>query len=211
MHRLLEAKPQACTKQRQTDLCNEIKRRLQKKMLNNKLKLLGIFVTIVTLIGMTGCTRDDNTADEQVVKSGTGFAIPAAIKAATLPTDGTLTAKIYIDSNSTAAATQTVDVTAAEVTFTLKVAPGDHTFTIVFEYDDPVFNERTWELATATSDVVTVATGKETSVSFPAYIYADFDEDGLTNLAELDESMRTDPNNTACVLDSSVLDGCTLG
>ena len=177
-----------------------------------------IVISVVIVFIFAGCGSDNASNENGGENKNSGvIAIPSAIKEAALPGTGTLTAKIFIGSNITASASKTVAVTDTEVSFTLKLNPGDYTFTIVFEYDDPVFNTQTWELARATSASVTVNTGTSTPVTFPAYAYADDDSDGITNLAELDESARTDPNDPTCLLDDAAIlggpsqSGCSLG
>jgi hypothetical protein len=180
-----------------------------------------ILLFIVSII-FGGCSREENAEEQQSAnKTVSEIAIPSAIKSAALPNNATLIANVYIDyvdSNSTPAATQelTLPVTG-NVEFTLEgISLGDHTFTIIFEYTNdpnPAF-AGTFELARATSDVVTIVAGSNPSLTFSDTDYdtsADDDNDGLTNLTELDESMRTNPGNSECVLDSSLLDLCTLG
>jgi hypothetical protein len=171
-------------------------------------KLLRIlFVAIMFTLYVSGCGNNSNSSnnDSGNTKTSAGIGIPSAIKATALPNAGTLTAEIFVDGKT--GPKKTVNLSATQVTFTLTVASGSHTFTVVFYYDDPIFNSQTWELARASS-AVNVSGGSTTKVSFPAYNYQDYDGDGASNLLEL--NARTDPGIGTCILDSAKL-SCQLG
>ena len=172
---------------------------------------------MLTVLSLAGCGNGESTnQDKKPEKATSTIAIPDKIKIAALPSTGTLSASIYIDGSTTVAATQTIDVSAADVTFNLDVEAGDHTFTIVFSYEDTTFTGGPFELARATSDTVNVTPGSTQNVTFPAYTYNDSDKDGVYDINEFDTNVRTNPGDPTCVLDKSVigggtLNGCTLG
>jgi hypothetical protein len=178
-------------------------------LMNHKLLKI-LFLAIMFALNISGCSNNSSNSNNDTgnTKTSAGIAIPSVIKATALPNAGTLAAEIFVDGK--AGPKKTVDVSATEVTFTLTVSAGSHNFTLVFYYDDPVFNSQTWELARATSSTVNVTGGSTTKVTFPAYSYQDYDGDGVSNLLELDSSTRTDPGIGTCILDSAKL-SCQLG
>jgi hypothetical protein len=176
--------------------------------------ILGLRLCLLAIVLLLTACSGDNAHEQQndVVKSDTRVALPAAIRGASLPTTGgVLRARILV--NGSEEDTKIMNVTDTDVTFILTLSPGNYTFTVVFEYDDPEFDAQTWwELARATtSEPVTVEAGSSIQVPLPVYTKADFDGDGVDNVTELDESVRTNPNS--CVLDSasSRLGACQLG
>ena len=179
--------------------------------------VLASCLSLVAVISLAGCGNGNGPdQNKSPVKTTSAIAIPDKIKAAALPSGGTLSASIFMDGSATAAATQNVDVTAADVSFSLDVAAGDHTFTIVFTYDDATFSGGPFELARATSSTVSVTAGASQDVTFPAYTYKDSDSDGRYDIYELDDAVRTDPTDPTCIVDKSVIgdtsaNGCTLG
>jgi hypothetical protein len=129
----------------------------------------------------------------------------------------------YVDSSSVPRATQNLTLpVSGNVSFDLSGIPvGSHTFTIIFKYtDDPEF-AGTFELARATSDPINIGSGSNPGFVFSDAGYdtgADDDNDGVSNLVELDADQppRSDPNDSTCILDKSILQndsgqGCTLG
>lgn len=130
-----------------------------------------------------------------------------------LPDTGTLQVSVFVDGDSTAAVTDSVDFLAATVELDVVVPEGSHTFRLTFEYTDPVYGGP-FQLSYADSAVVDVAVGAHEHIAFTSvnHFYEDLDADGVTNLAELANYVRTDPSDSTCILDlTSVLDSCTLG
>ncbi|WP_455200871.1 hypothetical protein [Kaarinaea lacus] len=138
--------------------------------------------------------------------------ITSPYDASGLPDTGTLEVSVFVDGSSTAAISRTIDTLSASVTIDVQVAAGTHTFSIVFEYTDPVF-AGPYQVGAATSAGIDVIAGSTHPYVFidTDFSYQDFDSDGLTNLAEMHSSMRTNPADSKCILDKSILDGCTLG
>jgi len=172
---------------------------------------------------LVACGNDGATttsvSDESKTKGE--FSVPTSIRVAALPAGATLVAKIYVDfvdENSVPLATKNlVFPVTGNIQFELAgITLGDHTFTVIFEYTDdpdPGF-AGTFELARISSAVVNVVTGANTGISFSELDYdtsADADSDGVSNLEELSGSVRTNPNDSTCILDGSVLGSCVLG
>lgn len=181
-----------------------------------KTRVYLIFIFLLLLL-QVGCVQNDSNGRGKPNTSTSGIAIPYAIVQAALPATGTLRALLYMDGGSTPIAyNMNVDTTATNVVLTADVGPGEHTFTIKFDYTDPTYSGP-WDLATATR-TLTIVQDVSNPLNFTAadYNYPDDDMDGLSNLAELDASLGTDPSDPTCLLDKSVIgdpsqDGCTLG
>jgi hypothetical protein len=182
--------------------------------------LLSLLIILLFVL-LCGCSFETN--NQHISKTVSEIRIPSAIKGAALPTGATLVASVYMDGNTTATATKslTLPVTSnVEVTLT-NISVGNHTFTIVFEYTndpDPNF-AGTFELARATSGTVSIVQGQNPDLVFQDTDFdtsSDSDGDGVSNVAELDQNMRTNPSDSTCVLGKSILQntaqkGCTLG
>jgi len=174
-----------------------------------------VFLITALLVSTSGCDNKDSGGNNAA--STTGIAVPRLITQAALASTGSLRAQLFLDGGSTPIAENLdVSTTAATVNFTVEIAPGDHTLTIKYSYVDPVFSGP-WDLASATKPI-TVETNVTTPLDYTAgdFTYQDSDSDGLTNLAELDASMRTDPGDATCVQNKSVMGGpnqagCKLG
>ena len=171
-----------------------------------------IFFTIGNLF-LSGCgSQDDSQNDRPPVKNAAGIPIPEAIRQADLPGDE-LTVRVLEGSKELKS--QTVSRSAGTVRIEFQAAPGDHIFTIVFEFNDPDFGIQ--ELVRKTADqAVTVKAGSETPLTFSAYVEADYvdsDGDGVSNLDELSSDLipRPDPDDDRCQLGISKLDSCKLG
>lgn len=180
----------------------------------NRTLPITIFLFLAVTVLPIGCTQNDSSKEHKT-STDTGILLPQSIVTAALPAAGTLTAQLFMD-GSLKAENSNVDKNAASITFTLsEIEAGDHTFTIKFAYTHPVFNGP-WELATASKSITVVQDATNTLDFDTPYIYPDSDNDGVTNLAELDESVGTDPGSSTCVFDKSIIGvvntaGCTLG
>jgi hypothetical protein len=142
---------------------------------------------------LAGCYPPDRDTQAQ----SAGIPVPAA--ALSLPVGGTLSVKVFLDDEASPRFNnEDVDPGSANITLEFASPEGVHTFTVLFEYYDPEFvreDARPWELARWNSGPVEVTAGESLSlnVSDSDYVYADSDDDGLSNAVELND--RTDPGN----------------
>jgi hypothetical protein len=104
----------------------------------------------------------------------------------------------------------TISATTASTTLN-NIPAGETTFIIVFTYDLDPFGPLVVASATKT---ITVTEGTNT-ITFASEDYDtasfDADDDGISNLLELDESSATSPLVSLCILGTTVLDDCELG
>jgi len=184
-----------------------------------------ICILAMVVIWLSACSQSDSNEFGQTPnKTVSQITIPSVIRVAALPAGATLIAEVYIDYvDSTSAPRATRSLTlpvSGNVSFTLSSIPvGSHTFTIIFKYTgDPDFTG-TFELARATSDPINIASGSNPEFTFANLdASADDDNDGVSNLIELDADQppRSNPADSTCILDKSILQndsgqGCTLG
>lgn len=133
-----------------------------------------------------------------------GLPMPAGLLS--LPAEGVLSVKVFMDDEVTPRFSDNdVDGGAASITLEFAAPEGTHTFTVVFDYLDPEFvreDSSPWELARWTSGPVEVMAGESLTldVAESGYVYADSDEDGVSNAAELSD--RTDPGDNTDPVDS---------
>lgn len=175
-----------------------------------------ILVPFLLIIPLSSCEQKGSGEIEEQSISALNVAIPRSIVQAALPSTGTLRVHLYIDSETTPIAENlNVDISAPTVTLEARVNPGNHNFTLKFSYNDPVFGGP-WDLTTA-SKSLNVIEHEANPLDFDSpYFYLDTDNDGKTNLTELDESVRTNPGDATCIFNKSVIGGvstagCTLG
>ena len=107
-------------------------------MLNKQCLILMCFFVLILFI--SACSKTDNSQFNNN-NSKTGVSIPSVVALTILPSDGSKTAVIYMDDNTTPEDQRVLDANATEVVFQLTVPAGEHTFKIVFQYDD-----QTWGL-----------------------------------------------------------------
>lgn len=142
-----------------------------------------------------GCYPSDHGSQAQ----SSGIPLPAG--ALSLPAGGTLSVKVFLDDEATPRfSDDDVDPGTANITLEFTSPEGIHTFTVLFEYYDPEFvreDTRPWELARWNSGPVEVTAGESLSlnVSDSEYVYADSDDDGISNAEDLND--RTDPADDA--------------
>lgn len=126
-----------------------------------------------------------------------------------LPATGTLGATIAVNGGTPVAMTISSDNTTASATLN-NIPTGDATIAITFTYDD---NFTTPLVVASLEKTITLSTG-DNSVSTLAtdYITATFDEDndGISNLVELDKNSVTSPFVSTCVLGTATLGNCEL-
>ena len=173
---------------------------------HNRTTTLQLILSACLLLALSACSSNDNT----VATAETATEIPQAIlKFALNTTDGNLLAWIKIDGGIRSP--MTVDSTAGTVSASIPgLSRATHTVLIEFEFTDGV---DTITLATV-STTVDLSAG-DASLTFADTDYTtsyDDDHDGITNVTEIING--TDPlvpTVTNCILDTSVIGGCTLG
>lgn len=178
--------------------------------------ITGVFLVMI-LPFTTGCMQSGSSDDEKPATTVTSVSPLDSIVQANLPATGTLAAQLFMDSGTTPVAEKTIDdLTSTSVSLTAAVSPGDHTFIISIIFTDPVYNGP-WQVAQATKSVNVVKESNNIfQVDLADYVYQDYDQDGLTNLAELNQSMATDPGDARCIMNKSIIGsnttaGCKTG
>jgi|GEM_PF-1150326 len=172
-------------------------------------KYLNVLLVLLVISLFSACTNNDdsNLTPFDTGKSSDGFAIPAAIRAADLPADGTLEASIYMDG----ALKETRDVTGAtSVRFELRNIPvGQHDFSIRFNFEDTTYG--TVELAYSIEKSVNVTSGGTHDLNFideneqnTDFTFPDSDGDSIRNLVELENG--TDPSEKLAIVFVSIDD-----
>lgn len=178
----------------------------------NRTQAGAVIFLAALLVSITGCENKQSGDSPQ----SAGIAIPQPILAAALPSTSPLRAQLFLDGGSTPIAEDlNVSTSATEVKFVVEIAPGDHTLTIKYSYVDLVFTAQPWDLAFSTKSITVVA-NTTTPLDYTTFTYPDTDNDGVTNLSELDESRRTNPGDATCVVNQSIIGGtnqagCKLG
>jgi len=141
---------------------------------------------------LSGCNQSSTGLHKDLAG---GVQMPVGILG--LPATGTLSVNVFMDAATTPWHSETnVDPNASAVTLQFTAPEGTHTFTIVFDYDDPQFPTQDggpWELARWTSDPLVVAAGDSLALNVSQYTYEDLDNDGISNAAEL--IARTNPGD----------------
>jgi hypothetical protein len=175
---------------------------------HNLTKYLKLVVSSCFILALSACSSNDDT----VATAETVTEIPQFIQKFTLNTadpDASLLAWITIDSGTRNP--MTIDSAAGtESTSIPGLSRTTHSVLIEFEFTDGI---DTITLATVTS-TVDLSSG-DASLSFADTDYTtsfDNDGDGINNVTEIING--TDPlvpAVTNCILDTSVIGGCTLG
>lgn len=173
------------------------------------------FVPLLLLVFSLGtaCTSQDEISSSSDQTSSVG--IPEPIRIAGLLPSGDLAVKIFVDASASPSVYKNnLDVTAATFEFSFQVPPGDHDISIVFEYTSPSYGGP-FELAHA-KETINISVGQTYRLEFGPYFYPDDDNDGITNLTELDDTMNTDPADATCKFGQSYMGepgqkGCTFG
>lgn len=153
---------------------------------------------------LSGCTLDDPSSDNNKSQKIGTIKAPAAIQIELLP-PGELTASFKIDEG--VFTPMQLDGTQAAL-FIDELTPGEHTFTIRWEYNSDDFGLVLLAEATKT---ITLAEG-ENVLAFVDGDYntsaVDADDDGLSNLVELESG--TNPFDGVCIFDVSLFDACNF-
>ena len=173
---------------------------------HNITKTLKLIFSACFILVLSACSSSDDT----VATAETVTEIPQSIQAFALNnTDGNLVAWITIDNG--ARTPMAINAAAGTVSTSIPgLSRATHSVLIEFEFTDGV---DTITLATVTSTVD--LTNGDASLSFADTDYTtayDKDGDGVNNLTEIING--TDPlvvDISNCILDTSVIGGCTLG
>ena len=188
--------------------------------MNRKLKTGGIIAStlsksqllVVLLVAFiaNGCgSQSDTSGDSLAEDDNVIFRIPESIMGAKLDqTAGNLTATISVNGGSPMP--MTVSATTASTTLD-NIPAGETILTIAFTYDRDPFGP----LVVASATKTTTVTEGDNAVTFANEDYDtasfDADDDGISNLLELDESSATSPLVSLCIMGTAVLDDCELG
>jgi hypothetical protein len=173
---------------------------------HNITKTLKLIFSTYFILVLSACSSSDDT----VATAETVTQIPQSIQALALTsTDGNLEAWITIDNG--ARTPMTIDAAAGTVSTSITgLSRATHSVLIEFEFTDGV---DTITLATVTSSVDLSAGDASLSFADTDYTTAyDNDNDGIDNVTEIING--TDPlidDISDCILDTSVIGGCTLG
>lgn len=148
-----------------------------------------IFIISFTLLILTavGCSSNNaGQANHPENKSGSGLAMPQAIKLFASTENNDLKAFIIIDNQEP----QPMQIVHDRVQFDFsKLTPGNHRFEIEFKYTSIIYNNETFTLASA-AQVANLAPGNN-DIIFAASDYkmdcdnCDNDKDGIVNIVEL--------------------------
>ena len=169
-----------------------------------------LLVVLLVAFILNGCgSQSDTSGDSSLEDDNVSFPIPESIMGAKLDqTAGILTATISVNGGSPVP--MTISATTASTTLN-NIPAGETTFIIVFTYDLDPFGPLVVASATKT---ITVTEGTNT-ITFASEDYDtasfDADDDGISNLLELNESSATSPLVSLCILGTTVLDDCELG
>ena len=168
---------------------------------HNITKFLKLIFSACFILVLSACSSSDDT----VTTTETVTEIPQFIQKLALDTtdpDAELLAWITIDDGTR---TQlTIDLVAGTASRSITLSRSEHKVLIEFEFTD---GTDTITLATATKTVDLSAGDASLTFEIPDYTTSyDDDNDGESNLAEI--IAGTSPID--CVLDTSVIGGCTL-
>ena len=176
---------------------------------HNLTKLLKLVFSSCLILALSACSSNDDT----VATAETVTEIPQFIQKFALNTtdpNASLLAWITIDGGTRNP--MTIDSAAGTVSTSIPgLSRSVHTVLIEFEFTDGV---DTITLATVTSTVDLSAGDASISFDDTDYDTASYDDDsdGINNVTEI--IIGTDPSvadTSDCILDTSVIGGCTLG
>lgn len=134
-------------------------------------------------------------SDDAPVGSG-HLPLPAAVQA--LPAAGELSVSVYMNDEGEPRYVRAVTGEQGAIELEFTVPRGEQVFTVLFEYLDPQFirlEGGPWELARWASGPVRVIAGEAVPLEITAYVYEDYDGDGISNLDEV--IARTDPGDAS--------------
>lgn len=177
-----------------------------------------VLLQLLMIFTLNACSNDSNknNAQDKVVVSDNKLSAPLPAQIADITTDN-LEVGIAI-TGSDGVTTHVCNASNGLVvdqglgTFScgnISLPPGNYTLVLEFTVIDDVYGSVIVAASSAISIEVIGGQTTEADFSTTTYTYLDNDNDGVNNLDEL--YAGTNPGDSACVLDESVLDGCTLG
>lgn len=173
-----------------------------------------VLLQLVLAFALSACSQSSDKDNKVVVtKDKLSAPLPAAIVA--IDTDNLEVAVRLNDQTPQACNNLLVDQTSNSFSCNISLPPGMYSLALEFTVIDDVYG-RVLVAASSTMEIE-INSGEPTEVDFSTlmYTYFDDDDDGERNLDELyagtDPFVGTTPNDGTCILDTSVLDNCTLG
>lgn len=161
--------------------------------------------SLIAVFTLAGCGSQDKTTTESSEQT-LSFKVPDSIQGSKL-VGGILTATISVNGGPPQA--MTISAGTASITLT-GITPGTTDFTLEFTYELAPYVPM---IVASDTQTINVIAGGSNTVNF---VIADFDtaihdddDDGISNLVELDEFSTTSP--ISCVLGTSELGNCELG
>ena len=177
---------------------------------HNIKNILKLIFSACFVLALSACSSDDDT----VATADTVTEIPQFIQKLALNTtdpNASLLAWITIDGDGGTRTQMTIDSVAGTSSTSITLSRTIHTVLVEFEFTDGV---DTITLATATKEIDLSAGDASLTYADTDYETASYDDDndGISNLNEI--IIGSDPlvpDASDCILDTSVIGGCTLG
>ena len=166
------------------------------------------FMLMVLVLTLSACSQ--KSSQDEVLVSGDTLSAP--LPSALLAFNETnLVVEVVVDFGAPQTCSNlSVDQVNGTYSCNITLSAGPHNISLVFSVIDATYG--TVQVAIASGIDVEVVPGQTATADFStATINYDFDDDGdgINNLAELDAG--TNPDNSDCILDASVIGSCTLG
>ena len=169
-------------------------------------------VALIALVS-AGCSSSSSGGDDKK-KSETSkstFAIPSAVQASALPSEGTLKAYLKVDSGSQIEMTINAGQTLASITIEGLSVGDEHTFEVCFDFTSAQTNNASLVLTCATKQYTWETPQANTPIAFEDSDFVaglvDTDGDGINNVDEI--VGMTNP--FSCVVRTAQLGDCSLG
>jgi len=166
--------------------------------------------TLLLSLLLSACS---DSTDNKTTNNVSAFKIPAAVQAITPPSGSSLQAFITVDGGSRQA--MTIDNSAGTANIIINgLSIANHSFIIDFELVFDSTPNKPISLARATLNQ-NINAGNNTLKVIDSDFDTSFDDDndGITNVVEVDATAgggSTNPNNSDCVIGSSLIGSCTL-